>query len=477
MRKIIIFLIILISVAPLFSQSSIKFDSLVYDFGKIKEEDGPYEHTFHFTNVSSKPLKLTKVKAGCGCTVASWSTGLIPPKGKGFIKVVFDSNNHPGEFKKKVLVYYGEGQKPITLTVKGFVIGTPGKFYPKNTIGNLQFDVSYLQCNRISEKERKEKIVNIYNKGGKPLKVEIVEKPEFIDVKLSKNLLKPKEKAKMVIVCNSDKIKRFGQIREPIKFSLNGKVQRKVFYIKLYRYFDFSKLTFEEKNNAPHVKILNKETSFKYYKQNKEKYDKIKIINYGKSTLKIFNIETSNKIKTVSYPKELKPQEIGEIVIEIKNKNKISNFRGYIKIYSNDPLHFETILTIYGQTKQTVPKKEENKFKYISTREFWKFKDKLAEAPYSIEIMKNNKINKIIILDVRNKNSFNKHHIKGSLNIPLETGELEESLDKLDKKSTIYYIVGNDFEQADVSAKMMTKAGFSHVICVKGSYLEFLGMK
>ena len=50
------------------------------------------EYVFIFKNTGDEPLKLTKVKAGCGCKIPSWSTGLIYPKDNGFVKVTCNIN-------------------------------------------------------------------------------------------------------------------------------------------------------------------------------------------------------------------------------------------------------------------------------------------------------------------------------------------------------------------------------------------------
>ncbi len=64
MKKIGIILLLLLMFISLVAQSKIKFDSLVYDFSNIKEENGPYVTDFIFTNTSDEALSLIKVKAG-----------------------------------------------------------------------------------------------------------------------------------------------------------------------------------------------------------------------------------------------------------------------------------------------------------------------------------------------------------------------------------------------------------------------------
>jgi hypothetical protein len=64
MKRLFALILILSSTFLLFSQPIIKFDTLEYDFGDIKEDEGPYEYNYVFQNTGDEPLKLTKVKAG-----------------------------------------------------------------------------------------------------------------------------------------------------------------------------------------------------------------------------------------------------------------------------------------------------------------------------------------------------------------------------------------------------------------------------
>ncbi len=476
-KALIVILIFIFAVSLLFSKAILSFETTEHNMGRIKEEGGPYEYTFKFTNKGDTPLKLSKVKAGCGCTVASWSTGIIPPNGKGFVKVVFDSNNRPGAFHKKITVYSKDIEKPIVLHLKGFVIGTPGKFYPKNKIGHLQFDKSYVFFNRIAENEKKKITVTLYNSGKKPLSVQIAEKPDFLSINIAKNTLKPKEKTKMTIICNSAKVKKFGQLRKPIKFILNGKEQKKLYYVRIYRYKDFSKLTQKQKKNAPHIRLINKNISFAHYKSNKSKYDTIHFKNFGKTPLEIYNIDTSDKIKVISFTKSVKPGKIGKIVFRIKNKEKINAFRGYLKIFSNDPSNFERTVTISGGIKSSPKRSNLKKYQYISPSEFWKFKDDLKKYPNCKRILDKKMAKKVIILDVRSSNMYEKEHFKNSVNIPFDNGELENSIDNLDKRQTVYFIIGKDFEQADTASLLMFKNGFKYIFCLKGNYIDFIKFK
>lgn len=96
------------------------FDSLTYNYGVI-EKGSSGESVFTFTNKSKTPLIVTNVRASCGCTVPSWTKEEIKPKGKGEIKVKYNTNN-VGHFTKTISVYTNKQEQPIILTITGQVI-------------------------------------------------------------------------------------------------------------------------------------------------------------------------------------------------------------------------------------------------------------------------------------------------------------------------------------------------------------------
>lgn len=78
-------------------------DSLV-SFGTI-----PYGEQvnvkFRFKNVGDKPLIITNVVAGCGCTVPDFTKSPVAPGAEGVVTGAFDSKKaHPGSVRKTIMV-------------------------------------------------------------------------------------------------------------------------------------------------------------------------------------------------------------------------------------------------------------------------------------------------------------------------------------------------------------------------------------
>ena len=73
------------------------------NYGKIKEGQ-KLAVVYRFKNTGDKPLIITDVQPGCGCTVADKPTEPIMPGKEGKISAEYDSEGHPGEQHKNIRV-------------------------------------------------------------------------------------------------------------------------------------------------------------------------------------------------------------------------------------------------------------------------------------------------------------------------------------------------------------------------------------
>lgn len=91
--------------AAIGSQTSMRWlDSTYLDLGKVKKGK-EVEVSFRFKNIGDKPLVITNVTAGCGCTVPEKPEQPFAPGDEGVIKAKFDSKNQAqGEHRKHVTV-------------------------------------------------------------------------------------------------------------------------------------------------------------------------------------------------------------------------------------------------------------------------------------------------------------------------------------------------------------------------------------
>ena len=103
----------------------IVFDSLIYDFGTIHENDPAPRHDFTFTVTGSQPVAILYATPSCGCTASDFPRKPAAPGEKAVIKVSFTPKGQHGEVDKDVRVRFKNGagkSEQITLRIKGCVV-------------------------------------------------------------------------------------------------------------------------------------------------------------------------------------------------------------------------------------------------------------------------------------------------------------------------------------------------------------------
>ncbi len=96
-------------------KTTVEVDSAKYDFGEIKQGD-KVEHTYKLLNTGDKDLIISRVKVGCGCTVADYTKEPIPVGSSGDVSIVFDSGDKVGHTEKAMHVYTNTERTPMTLS-------------------------------------------------------------------------------------------------------------------------------------------------------------------------------------------------------------------------------------------------------------------------------------------------------------------------------------------------------------------------
>lgn len=111
------------------SAPTIEFTELNHDFGNIIEGEVA-SFQFTFINKGDDSIKLTNVRASCGCTTPLWTKEEVAPGETGVITAQYNSKGRVGTFHKSITVNSTGGN--VSLTIKGVVISEPEK--PKSPI-------------------------------------------------------------------------------------------------------------------------------------------------------------------------------------------------------------------------------------------------------------------------------------------------------------------------------------------------------
>ncbi|HIC8756802.1 DUF1573 domain-containing protein [Elizabethkingia anophelis] len=92
-----------------------------FNFGDVKKGDH-VEHTYTVTNTGDKPLVISTVKPGCGCTAPDYTKDPILPGQKGKVTLKFDSSSFEGLQNKYAEVYTNTEKSPVVLTFSANVL-------------------------------------------------------------------------------------------------------------------------------------------------------------------------------------------------------------------------------------------------------------------------------------------------------------------------------------------------------------------
>jgi len=103
------------------SYTTIQWLDSVQNFGKVTDGEKVLI-SFHFKNTGTKPLVITNVAAGCGCTVPEKPEAPIPPGQEGRIKAEFNSEGRVGQASKNITVTCNTATQNYTLLFEGEVI-------------------------------------------------------------------------------------------------------------------------------------------------------------------------------------------------------------------------------------------------------------------------------------------------------------------------------------------------------------------
>lgn len=124
-RKLILILIMLLPVMLANAQrstnrqSALMFRRNVHNFGKLDYLEKA-EHKFKFKNTSDKAVKITNVKAKCGCTAVDWPKNILEPGEEYSILIDYDTSI-TGRFYKPVFIFIENEKNPLKLSVTGKV--------------------------------------------------------------------------------------------------------------------------------------------------------------------------------------------------------------------------------------------------------------------------------------------------------------------------------------------------------------------
>jgi hypothetical protein len=366
MKKTILILLSFVFIgSKVFTQTQapkITFATETYDFGKINEEKGPVSYEFTFTNTGGQPLIIQNVKASCGCTTPDWTKDPVLPGKKGFVKATFDPKGRPGPFNKSITVTSNAENSTVVLVIKGEVIPRPRTIeddYPMQ-VGNIRLKTNHLAFIKVFNNQIKTDSIPIVNTSNENVKVTFTNVPAHLTVKSVPAELKPNQKGYIEVTYDGNKQKEWGFVMDRFDMLLNGTaVSNNRISVSATIEEDFSKLTPEQRANAPKASFNTTEFNFGTINEGEKKEYDFVLTNNGKSDLIIRKVKASCGCTAVT-PAEtvIKPGKSTNIKTIFDSTGKPGKQNKTITVITNDPDNSNITLRVTGEV---IKKSEDTK--------------------------------------------------------------------------------------------------------------------
>lgn len=350
-QKIILGVLLTVS-SSLFSQTleEIRFNEVVHDFGRIKEESNDVVHVFEFKNVSNHKIVITKVETSCGCTTPEWSRDSIVPGGTGYVKAFYNPEGKKGNFQKYMYVHINRPDYFTTLTIRGDVVPRPKPDYAKSTFkldyGNLAFSENMANFGVVLNTEVKERTIHVFNYNDYPINImSIGEKPDFIEVYLKDSTIKAGDSINIVIRVIGKKMVKMGDDFNRISFVTDDLAfpEKSLFVMSRLKQ-DFTKLSKKELKNAPKISLSKGPAINLGSHQVGSKFkESVTLTNTGKSDLIVYKVAPNCSCITVNKSTfVIKPGETFTLVFTYDTLNQIvAEHSKNVNLICNDPSNSE----------------------------------------------------------------------------------------------------------------------------------------
>ena len=332
-------------------KGKLEFINNDYDFGEIKEDDGPAIYEFEFENKGIAPLVISHVKASCGCTTPGWSKEPVLPGERGFVKAQYNPRNRPGSFRKSLTITTNGDPVIAHAYIKGKVIPKVKSLEEQMAIkiGNTRFKSRSVNVGNVTTEKKVEKSFDIYNDSMDTL--EILEKykaPKFIQLTFETRTLAPKQVGKVTIEYDPVHDDNLGYNNHGIEIYTNEEnaSTKKINVLATVSEY-FPPMTEEEKAKAPRLAIADRLQDLGKVNEGSKTVAQFVLTNHGQTTLSIRKVKSNCACFVAEISKyDIKPGKSVTLKATFDATKRKGNQNKSITIYSSDPVDPVQVVSI-----------------------------------------------------------------------------------------------------------------------------------
>ena len=355
MRQILVIvsIFIFIQLGAVEKSQSLNFEVNVFRFGTKYQNDDTFPFSFYYKNISDKTVIINNIHTTCGCVNIENYTKELKPGQEGEINVLIMPSAQIGKFAENILVFVETDSMPYLLKVEGQVIAGRRDQEFNYQIAGVYMPSKQVNFGYINKGTSRKLILPLKNENDYPVKLQLTEVPQHIDVFVKPLVIKPGSHGVLDINFHSSVIQDWDFVYDPLNFEIvnlnNMEVSKGKISISANIREDFSKMTAEDSINAPVVNFDQVSYNFGSAPINDTLQHNFIISNTGKSDLIIRKIKASCGCTAVHPDKNiLKPGESTNIQTQFLTAGYKGTVKKGITIITNDPVNYKQYLWIEG---------------------------------------------------------------------------------------------------------------------------------
>lgn len=355
MRRIAVLLGGLLAAAS--ASAQIVWIEPVHDFGAIREDRGLARTVFRGVNVGTDTIVVLSARANCGCTRPEFSRGDIPPGDTVKVGVAFDPAGRPGRFEKKVMLTTTAPSRREVLEITGTVIGassTLEKRFPIE-VGQMRLSNTVVALGETTKGHVLGGSVLIYNPTDSAVIPAAAHLPPYIRCTFSPAEIPAGEQAVASLTAFTDRCPQYGTVENTftlIPDIANPSATATISTVMIV-HEDFSRLTPEQRDNAPGVSADVRSVEFGVINRGGKKTSRtFELTNTGRSPLIIRQLHCPDGcISAKAAKSEVKPGKKVQVTVTLDPQKLPGGqpLNTTLTIVTNSPADPRLILRVVGE--------------------------------------------------------------------------------------------------------------------------------
>jgi hypothetical protein len=311
-----------------------------------------------FTNTGDQPVKISNVKASCGCTTPFWTREEVLPGESGKITARYNTRNRPGNFTKTLRITSNAEEANMVLYIKGNVEPRPRTIADDlpTLMGSMRVKYRSFNLGNMTTEKPVSKSFDVYNDSDSTLSflVDQMVLPDHIDASFSPVTLAPKTKGTITITYDPALKNDLGYQSDRILLkTTDPKEKDKTMYVVATIEEFFPPMTEEELAMAPRLSINKKTHDFGKVEGGGVLETRFVLKNTGKQDLNIRKTKANCGCTVSRLEKDtLKPGESVSLDVTFNTQGRRGRQFKNVTIFSNDPTAPTQVITLKAELSQ-----------------------------------------------------------------------------------------------------------------------------